>query len=172
MGNRSITASALHTFIHGWLPWIIVGVATAWALGAIWWMLLDPAPDTTDELVIPAGTAARVAEGEPSPFIPTALALAPGRKLRIVNHDVVSHRVGTAELPPGGTAVLEAPGDSGEFVCTVHPGGVIGFRVAGRASFLSTTAWPAAGLGIPAGLLIAFVVAITRRLDTEPASAL
>lgn len=162
---------AFRAFFHTWLPWLVASVGTAWALGAIWWMLLEPTPDFTEELVIPAGTAARVAAGQPAPFIPSALSLPPGRELRVVNHDNVDHRVGAAVLPPGGVAVLQAPSDSGEFVCTIHPGGSIGFSVEGRAGFIPTTAWPALGLGVPAGLIISFIITVTRRLDAEPSHA-
>ncbi|MGK2964548.1 MAG: hypothetical protein ACSLFM_02965 [Tepidiformaceae bacterium] len=165
-GNRPGALAALRVAS---IRWVAVCTIIAAGLGAIWWALLDPAPEFIDELVIPAGTADRVAAGEPAPFIPSALSLGPGRELRIRNEDRVAHSVGTAELPPGAIAVLTAPDGDGAFSCTIHPGGSIGYTVTGRAGILPTIAWPALLLGIPAGLLIGAIVTLTARLDSHPA---
>ncbi len=63
-------------------------------------------PPKTVQLVIPEGTAARVAAGEQTPSIPQEMVFVLGDTLEVVNEDVVAHQLGPVWAPPGGTAQL------------------------------------------------------------------
>ena len=58
------------------------------------------------ELVIPNGTADRVAKGEPNPSIPTNMVFVVGDTLVIKNQDVVDHRLGPLFIPSDSSAIL------------------------------------------------------------------
>ena len=80
-----------------WAIWILGALAFAWTLSFIWWLLLEPTSADaaeTPEFVIPEGTAAAVANGQPPPFIPTSFQFGRDRRLIVRNLDVVEHTVG------------------------------------------------------------------------------
>ena len=106
----------------------------------LWWAVLEPARARASdaELVIPRGTAAAVAAGADPPFIPNSIELARTGDLTIINRDNVAHRVGSWDIPPGGRATISAAGEAGQFTCTIHPAGVLGFSVNQRPPFTST----------------------------------
>jgi hypothetical protein len=58
------------------------------------------------EIVIPAGTAQRVAAGEAPPTIPTDLTFVAGDVLEVTNNDSVDHQLGPLWIPAGTTASL------------------------------------------------------------------
>lgn len=65
----------------------------------------DRAPETI-QLVIPAGTALKVAAGEPVPAIPDEMVFVVGDVLEVVNQDSVSHQLGPIWVPAGVTGSL------------------------------------------------------------------
>lgn len=65
----------------------------------------DRAPQTI-QLVIPAGTADRVAAGGAVPSIPEKMVFMLGDTLQVKNEDVVAHQLGPVWVPPGGTSSL------------------------------------------------------------------
>ena len=52
------------------------------------------------ELVIPTGTAAKVAAGEPVPVIPDEMTFVLGDTLVVKNEDLVDHQLGPLWIPP------------------------------------------------------------------------
>ncbi len=58
------------------------------------------------ELVIPAGTAAKVAAGEDPPAIPEEMNFVQGDVLVVINHDVEAHTLGPLYVPANGSASL------------------------------------------------------------------
>jgi hypothetical protein len=58
------------------------------------------------ELVIPKGTAEKVARGEKPPEIPPEMQFVVGDVLVVVNQDDVPHQLGTLWVPPGTSASL------------------------------------------------------------------
>ncbi len=66
----------------------------------------DRAPQTI-QLVIPAGTADRVAAGEAVPSIPKEMVFMLGDTLQVKNEDAVAHQLGPIWVPPGGTSSLK-----------------------------------------------------------------
>lgn len=65
----------------------------------------DRAPETIN-LLIPEGTAERVAAGEPVPSIPDEMVFVVGDTLQVINHDKVDHQLGPVWVPAGSTATL------------------------------------------------------------------
>ncbi len=65
----------------------------------------DRAPKTI-QLVIPAGTADRVATGEDVPAIPKEMVFVLGDTLQVKNEDSVTHQLGPIFVPPGTTGSL------------------------------------------------------------------
>jgi hypothetical protein len=63
------------------------------------------APQTI-EIIIPAGTAARVEAGEDPPGIPDELAFVLGDQLLVHNQDSVTHTLGPLLVPAGASASL------------------------------------------------------------------
>ena len=57
-------------------------------------------------ILIPKGTAERIAAGEPEPSIPESLVFVAGDVLEVTNEDVTSHQLGPLWIPAGGTASL------------------------------------------------------------------
>lgn len=66
----------------------------------------DRAPKTI-QMVIPAGTAERLAEGESIDSIPEKMVFVMGDVLEVVNQDVVAHQLGPVWVPAGATGHLE-----------------------------------------------------------------
>lgn len=58
------------------------------------------------ELIIPAGTAERVAKGEKPPEIPSEMSFVLGDVLVVVNQDTVPHQLGALWVPPGTSASM------------------------------------------------------------------
>jgi len=151
-----------------WLGWLAIGMAAGWALAMLWWLLLEPVQARAHEstLVIPAGTAAAVAAGQPAPFIPNSLELGRNKELMVVNRDSEPHQVGSWTIPPGGRATIRSTDEEGQFSCTIHPGGVLGFSVDERPP-LTTTAWAALLLGGPVGLVFGLATYVGGKLRLE-----
>jgi hypothetical protein len=61
-------------------------------------------PPQTVRLVIPAGTAERVAAGEQASSLPDEMIFMVGDELEVVNEDNVAHQLGPVWAPPGATA--------------------------------------------------------------------
>lgn len=161
-----MTVPRLVRQLRYWGAWLGGGFALGLTLAVIWVWLLEPAvnPPQATDLVIPKGTAAAVAAGEPAPFIPTTLSLSSIRELRVQNNDVVTHKVAGFDVPPGGSATIKPDAKAKALVCTVHPSGYLGLTIEERPgiawilllAFLS---------GVPFGALSGAIVFITRRLD-------
>lgn len=89
-------------------------------------------PDSIAQLdvVIPAGTHARIEAGESVELLPASVEFHVGDVLRIVNHDDRTHVVGPFSVQAGETLTqrFSAPGAyQGE--CSVHPSGSVELRV-------------------------------------------
>lgn len=111
------------------------------------------------ELVIPAGTASRVAAGMPVPEIPEELVFVLGDTLMVKNEDVVDHQLGPLWIPPQSTAklVLEEA-ERFALSCSFQPTRNQGLNVK------SPTTWEtrliALGLTVPATTMFLFVYSI------------
>lgn len=159
-----------HLSVRALAGGLVLGLGLAAALTMAAWSVLGATPIAPRDvaLVIPAGTADRVAAGEAS-GLPPELRLTEGDRLVIVNEDVAAHVIGGWRVAPGTTFTVIADGPaSSVFACTIHPSGNLGFVVGARPS-------PALAVlltllvGIPVGLLLAAGWAAMRGLDASPA---
>ncbi len=82
------------------------------------------------EIVIPDGTAARLAAGDDVAIIPPELRLRARDRLVVFNEDRVAHRIGPVSVEPG-TRVeqrVSSAMDSSAY-CSLHPSGTIEISV-------------------------------------------
>ncbi len=115
---------------------IVVGVVAA---GAAWLTLRTDDPVTVNgaatvvpeyDVVIPAGSGARIDAGEQLDILPAELVVRVGESIRIVNHDDRGHVVGIFYVGTGETLIQtfttagELSGD-----CSVHPSGRFTLKV-------------------------------------------
>ena len=89
----------------------------------------DRAPQTV-ELVIPEGTAERVAAGEETPSIPDEMVFVVGDVLQVGNQDSVDHQLGPIWVPAGssGSIVLEQA-DKFAYQCSFQTSRYLGLDV-------------------------------------------
>jgi hypothetical protein len=112
---------------------VLIGFALGFVMSegpALW--IDDPTsrPTQTVELIIPAGTADRVAGGQAAPAIPDGLNLATGDTLLVRNDDDVSHQLGPMWIPAGTTGSLVFPRSvAGRYSCSFTPAGTFGIQV-------------------------------------------
>ena len=86
--------------------------------------------DIDHDYLIPAGTGARIDDGEVIDILPAELVMTVGETIRIVNDDDRGHTVGVFYVGPGEELrqTFTAPGElSGE--CSVHSSGQFVLRV-------------------------------------------
>jgi hypothetical protein len=97
----------------------------------------DRAPRTIT-LVIPAGTAARIANGEAEPSIPETMSFVIGDTLAVKNEDSVPHRLGPVWVPAGSTGSLVLKdANSYSYSCSFTPSRYLGLDV-GQGTDMST----------------------------------
>jgi hypothetical protein len=106
----------------------------------------------TIELVIPAGTAAKVAEGES--ILPKSQTFVVGDTLVVNNQDSVTHNLGPLIIPPGASASmkLDQAGNL-DYVCSFQPSQYYGIDIQPALS-LSTRLEASLVAGIPLGILL------------------
>lgn len=137
---------------------ILIGLGLAWAMSETAFLILkdssDHAPQQV-ELVIPSGTAGRVAAGEAPPSIPSDLTFVVGDTLVVKNEDTVSHQLGPVWVPPGAEARLVLDqADKFSYACTFQPGRYLGLDVRSRVT-LTTRLQALILAGPPMAALIA-----------------
>lgn len=152
-----------------------IGLLLSLGIHALSWVILpseNDRPPQRVELVIPPGTAQRVAAGEAVPSIPANFIFVVGDTLVIRNEDVVDHQIGPFWVPAG-TSVsdyLDRPSTLSYF-CTIHPSRYIGLEVWPRASLWAQLPTVVI-LGVSLGVLINFFIIahISDQAETGPDS--
>ena len=114
---------------------------------------VDRAPQTL-QLVIPAGTAERVAQGEPAPGIPDKMTFIVGDVLEVKNEDVQPHELGPIWVPPGATGSLVLKeANRFSYSCSFAPDRYLGLDVRQTTGFATRMT----GLMISAPTLAVFL---------------
>ena len=79
-------------------------------------------PPTTVQLDIPAGTGARVAQGEANPAIPASMTFVVGDTLVVTNDDTVTHQLGPLLIPAGTSSSMKLATEQGySLLCSFQP---------------------------------------------------
>lgn len=109
----------------------------------------------TIELVIPNGTAERIARGEQPPSIPDSMTFVVGDKLVVVNQDVKDHQLGPLWIPANASASLQLDSaQSYAYECSFQKNKYLGFDVYEPLT-LGTRIYGILFAGLPMGILLA-----------------
>ena len=118
----------------------------------------DRAPDQI-ELVIPAGTAERVAAGESVPSIPDEMVFVLGDTLVVKNEDSIDHTLGPLWIPPRSKAsLLLDTADRYAYSCSFQPSQYLGLNVKQPTSW--QTRVTALGYSVPATTVFLFIYSL------------
>jgi hypothetical protein len=117
----------------------------------------------TITLTIPAGTAKRVNNGEPSPTIPKDLVFVVGDTLVVQNDDSVDHQLGPLFIPQGTSASIKFNQvENLAYACTFSPEKYLGLDVKTPLT-IYTRIIGIFSAGLPLGTLIALYVVFAIR---------
>jgi len=136
---------------------VLVGLVIGAAISELSFIFLreDVRTPQVIELLIPPGTAERVARGETPPTIPDSMNFVIGDTLLVKNGDSVDHELGPLWIPAGTSASLSlSEAQSGAFVCSFQPSKYFGLNVS-EALTPSTRLFGILSTGLPLGGLIA-----------------
>ena len=137
---------------------LIAGMLLGWLISEGSY-LLNKDPSSRDdarriELVIPQGTAERVAAGKDVLSMPAKMSFVEGDLLIVKNQDSVSHQLGPVWVPPQSSGVLQVgQADNYEYTCSFQTSKVFGIEVRQRLTF-ETRLQGAMAIGLPTGLMI------------------
>ncbi len=140
--DRLLTRYKAHRYLWLFGLTLIGSLALSWAVNAYFWRtILGDRPPQQMELIIPLGTAQRVAAGEAVPSIPADWSFVVGDVLLVRNEDEMAHQLGPFWIPAGTTAKIPFKSPSSvSFACTIHPSKYIGVEVKPRADPLTKLA--------------------------------
>jgi hypothetical protein len=132
-----------------------LGLGLAFYLGAqLFAGDLDGQAPQRIELIVPRGTAARIAEGSAPPAIPDDLEFVVGDTLVVHNEDEVSHQLGPIWVPAGGVGQLTIrQAATYAYACSFRREGTIDLRVRPQAS-IAAQSLAVLIAGLPIGILI------------------
>jgi hypothetical protein len=136
---------------------LLVGLLLAALIseGSYWLLGERSRPPGRIELLIPAGTAERIAGGQAPPAIPAEMTFVVGDTLVVTNQDSVDHQLGPLWIPPGASASLVLDqADRYRYSCSFQPGSVFGLDVR-QPLTLTTRLTGILFAGLPLGALIA-----------------
>jgi hypothetical protein len=106
------------------------------------------------EIVIPAGTAAKVQNGQAEPSLPTAMTFVIGDTLVVKNQDSATHQLGPLVIPPGTSASLQLDATRKYAAsCSFQPGRYFGLDVRAPLT-LETRIVGILQAGLPLGFLL------------------
>jgi len=144
-----------NTIITRILVSLIIGIVISGLVSELSFRLLKNTtsrPPKTIELVIPAGTAQKVAQGES--VIPGNMTFVVGDTLLVKNEDQVAHTLGPLYIPAGSSAnlTLNQP-ENLAYTCSFQPTRYIGLDVQ-EALTLTTRIKGILLAGVPMGILL------------------
>jgi hypothetical protein len=144
---------------------LVISFVFIFAFSEIAYALTQSAPDREPqmiELLIPAGTAEKVAAGETEPSIPQEMNFVLGDTLVVKNEDSTDHQLGPLFIPAGASANLPLQEASNfEYDCSFQPTQFFGLNVRQQATFnfrffAITYATPATAIFLYIYSLVAF----------------
>lgn len=150
---------------------LLIGLVFGTAINEITFMFLRETarPPKVIELVIPKGTAERVARGETPPTIPDSMKFVVGDTLLVKNEDIANHELGPLWIPAGSSASLSLDSvQSYAYACSFQPGKYFGLDVHEPLT-LGTRLYGISYSGIPLGVLLALysIIIPVKKNDSE-----
>lgn len=142
---------------------LLIGVTLGALISEVSFRLLgsgETRPPQRIELVIPPGTAERVARGEGDPSLPAGLTFVAGDTLAVINQDSSAHTLGPLFIPAGATAELSlAQPASLAYSCSFRPSRILDLDVREPLTF-GTRLYGMLMTGVPLGLLLMLYTAV------------
>lgn len=137
--------------------WLAIGIVIAIGLNEGSFIFLKSeagrAPRSI-ELLIPAGTAEMMAQGQSSPEIPTDMVFVIGDTLVVRNEDTTAHNLGPLFVPAGTSASLKLDqAENFAFECSFQPSSYFGLDVREPVTW-ETRLYGILFAGVPLGLLL------------------
>jgi hypothetical protein len=140
---------------------IAVGMLAGLAIGAViseaTYFFLQGGEGRTPEvieIVIPAGTAEKVRNGEAEPSLPAAMTFVVGDTLVVKNQDTATHQLGPLFIPPGTSVRLQLDATQNFAAnCSFQPGRYFGLDVRVPLT-LETRVVGILQAGVPLGFLL------------------
>jgi hypothetical protein len=112
---------------------LLVALAVVWIGSEVAFYFMKESTDRAPvhiELVIPAGTADKIAAGEAVPSIPDEMVFVLGDTLVVRNEDSVDHELGPLWIPPHSNAsLLLDTADRYAYSCSFQPSQYLGLNV-------------------------------------------
>jgi hypothetical protein len=106
------------------------------------------------EIVIPAGTAEKVRNGQVEPSLPASMTFVIGDTLVVKNHDSATHQLGPLFIPPGTSASLRLDSTQKYSAsCSFQPGRYFGLDIRAPLT-LETRIVGILQAGVPLGFLL------------------
>ncbi len=123
------------------------------------------------ELIIPAGTAERVARGEASPSIPDGMVFVSGDTLIVRNRDTADHQLGPLFIPANASASLTL-NDAAQFTysCSFQPDNYFGLDVREPVTW-ETRLFATLFAGLPLGGLLGLYSILVWPLEKKEKAA-
>jgi hypothetical protein len=144
---------------------VIIGLLVSAVFSEVFYRL-QPDPTSRDPktilLVIPAGTSAKVAQGQS--VIPAGQTFMLGDTLQVKNEDSVTQTLGPLVIPPGATASMKlTEAGSLSYTCSFQPTKYYGIEVQQGLTF-SMRMQAAILAGLPLGVLLGVYSLVIRPL--------
>ncbi len=162
--------------LPGWFAWRVLAgsLLTGFVMGALLvivaWIAFGAdlmAPPRDVQLVIPRGTAALLAAGQPS-ALPAQVILNQDDRLIISNQDVVTHTLGSWLIKPGQSITVDATSPiASVFTCSIHRSGSFGIIVQARPGLVDGILITIL-VSVPIGLVLFAGATVFRSLDMDP----
>lgn len=151
---------------------LVIGLVVGWLISEGSYLLLKD-PGTRDsanriELVIPEGTAQRIASGEDVLSLPQKMTFVEGDLLIVKNQDTVSHQLGPVWVPPQSSGVLEV-GLANDYLydCSFQTSKQFGIEVRQRLTF-ETRLQGALSIGLPSAVILGLYSFLVFPIKTRP----
>ena len=150
MPRREIYKRILISMLVGILFGVVISEMTFYFLNTG-----ETRPPEVVNLVIPLGTAEKVARGESDPTLPATMVFVAGDTLVVKNLDLVVHELGPLFIPSGSSASMKLDSEQNyAFTCSFEPSKYIGLNVVSPLT-LTTRIAGILEAGLPMGMLIA-----------------
>jgi hypothetical protein len=137
---------------------MLVGVVFGFVLSEVGFHFqknVETRPPQQVELLIPAGTAERVAQGQSTPSLPAEMKFVVGDTLVVRNEDLTTHQLGPLVVPPGSSASLVLDQEQNyAFQCSFQPTKYLGLDVQEPLTITTRLTGVLFG-GLPMGALLA-----------------